>query len=931
MYFKVNIDTGDDGDKKGDEDDKNKPKTPTVAGGKPPKDKSWENAINAIKKYNDAYNKLLETNDAANAKLKANTYYWSEVEAYAKKAGLAIQNYDITTTEGATAALDMLRKKTKYDDDKKKVGEIILGVKMDEDENIQEELFDKLESKTEGIFDTYEISVELDKLHISKNATKDLFGVEHTSLDELRDKVISMKGDFDALGIKGEEAYKKYLEKISELEAKAQQDRIKKYIEFTRESMGERAKIMLDSFHELQDIESAFTLTETLAKDRGLISDDDISKMHELGLSMSELLMQAPSYMQGKLGFDKDKTDRLIAAYKDLNEQRDIASKYSKDEAERKLQEKDWEMFRGSDTFQLLFSDLTNASDKALSALISQLEKYEDQWDKLPLGQMKQLVKLLQEAKDAQAMLLHPSEVISTAKKSMSESGYDSETSAESAMVAAEIKLIELENELAIVTEIERLRAEGVKEEEIKKELGEKYREVNKDTRENLAKQKGYQEGIVQKAKDYITALNNIRKAYKEMGDRLTKIKSLVDKTFEGWDAINDLFEDDSISKSIAELSKGTSDAVFEAIQLVYSYKLAKEGLKNAGTEAEIFGAKMNIAMGIIGWIVLAIQLISKGLKFAFEAHDKMLQKQIDAQLEDIETLEKSYNKLKESIEDAYSAVDLGKLTREANDNLQSRISKTEELIALEEDKKKSDEDKISDYKDEISDMEAELAENIESTFSTLTDGILDNVIDATRDFVDAWYDAYEETGNGMKGLEESFKEMLLNMLKQQASMQLIAPYIADYKDWLKKYVDPNNGDDELTIDEARAWADQVRATFPEVDSLLSNFFEGAQSILGGEYGELSGLEKGIQGMTEEQAEVLAAYWNSCRFMLSNIDTNLAAIAASVLGRPNNSNPVVEAIQAQTSVITEIKEMFSSVIGSTGYPSGGSYIKTLEG
>lgn len=59
-----------------------------------------------------------------------------------------------------------------------------------------------------------------------------------------------------------------------------------------------------------------------------------------------------------------------------------------------------------------------------------------------------------------------------------------------------------------------------------------------------------------------------------------------------------------------------------------------------------------------------------------------------------------------------------------------------------------------------------------------MTAGILDDGLSAADAFVDAWLEAFQETGDGLKGLEDNFNEMLLNLVKRQAAMTLVAPLI---------------------------------------------------------------------------------------------------------------------------------------------------------
>jgi hypothetical protein len=97
------------------------------------------------------------------------------------------------------------------------------------------------------------------------------------------------------------------------------------------------------------------------------------------------------------------------------------------------------------------------------------------------------------------------------------------------------------------------------------------------------------------------------------------------------------------------------------------------------------------------------------------------------------------------------------------------------------------------------------------------------------------------------------------------------------------------------------------------------------------ETGELSGLQKGIQGITEDQAEVLASYWNSCRYLIANIDTTLSDMAANVLGNANNPNSIISELRKQTTILGEIRSQLASVIRSGGDSThNGDYIKVFD-
>jgi hypothetical protein len=215
-----------------------------------------------------------------------------------------------------------------------------------------------------------------------------------------------------------------------------------------------------------------------------------------------------------------------------------------------------------------------------------------------------------------------------------------------------------------------------------------------------------------------------------------------------------------------------------------------------------------------------------------------------------------------------------------------------------------------------------------EDTNSIITGGILDNVRDVARGFVDAWYEAFQETGAGISGLEDNFKEMFSEIVKQQAALQIVGSYTDLYKDWLQEYIKAETGDVELSVEEARAWAERVQKTFPEINSLLENFFTGTQDLMQSG-SEISGLSKDIQGVTETTAQVLEALLNSMRFYVADSNMRLRNIEAAFANDDIANNPLLNELRQQTALIRSIEEMFGSVIGRGNSSHSGAYLKVL--
>ena len=309
-----------------------------------------------------------------------------------------------------------------------------------------------------------------------------------------------------------------------------------------------------------------------------------------------------------------------------------------------------------------------------------------------------------------------------------------------------------------------------------------------------------------------------------------------------------------------------------------------------------------------------------------FSIGDKKKERQIQREIKKVEDLQHAYEKLEKAIDDAYSIDTLERSNKNAKANLQAQIDSYNKMIAAEEAKKKTDDERIKEWKYEIEDLEEQIEELGEQAFNEATNSILENVLNAATEFTDAWLEAFKETGDGLSGLEDNFKEAVTNMLKQQASMLITSTYVEKWKKNLEKYI--NTDDLELTTTEAKQWVEGVKNTLPQLSNALTEYFNAMKSagidLVGGN--EMSGLQRGIQGITESQADILASYWNSTRFFIANIDTTLTALASHVMGNSDVESPIISQLRIISSQTTAINTLLQSCARG-GHRLGGVGLK----
>ena len=823
------------------------------------KGKDWfaELAKN-IKDANKEFVSLNQTFDSFTAKQTVLDKFkgvFGETLAALKAKGINIQlgEIDFTTEEGSIEALKMLKSKLPETarQSRLEVEKALKDIKGEVSIRVKKESDEKLKNDVQKLFDQYDLSVELKKINVPKDVAKQLFNIDVTDLDGLRKAVEAMKPQFQ--GTDMEKSYNESIKKVTDLEAKAQVERAKTYAKYLLKSQSEAVKIKIEELRQIAEIQDKFEGE------------------------------QAKTMIDGV-----------------------------RRESRQKLQRQQWKDFQNTDMYSAMFGDLENMSGRAIDLIYDKLNTLKQSLGDLPAEDVKEImtqIKKLEEIKIAR-------DPFGELKKSMQQIRalqQDGKTVAvlQDQLRASNEAVAAAQEQIDAMDLIANARDKDLLKQEMGVEWTEKYNRYLGMTSKELSHNRDLQSYILEEQK-------KVAKSAKEglavNEEHVKNLKNTSDK----WEEVKNTFTDaasslmdalvaagvdaDSTAMVFAQMGVDLVDVVLQSVQLGIQLQIVQY-------QAMLAGKAFNSMLGVIGWIAMALQGITKLFSAIFGAGDKRKQKEIEAIQKQVENLSKAYDKLSESIDNAFS-LDLMKTdARKANQNLQQRINKYNEMIALEEAKKKTDKDKIEEWRDEIASLQDEIAENNKKIVSTATDGILDDVLSASKSFTDAWLEAFRETGEGLTGLESEFNDMMQNLVKQQASMIITQQYVNAWKKSLEQFINPE--DLELTTEEAKRWVSTVTNSLPQLNQALENYFNAMQQAgvdLSGESSgdKMSGLQRGIMGITEDQADILASYWNSTRFFVSNIDRNLAELKEHMMGGASSENPMLsqlKVIAAQTTAI----------------------------
>lgn len=822
--------------------------------------------ISLIKDMNKQYEKLSKTFSETVSKEKVIASYTHTINEAFKGTGININKIKFTSMQELLDSLKLLKPIAAKEGTEavNTLNAVLSQVQTEIDIDVAVKDQNKLKKKIEDLFSRYEISLDFEKLGIDKSIMSKFFDVEYLDMSGLKAQMNVLAPAFKAAGSDMLKVWEQYEQKVAELEAKAQQERLKTYLAYARGSIGERAKIKMEELRKLAEIEKTFTKKE-----------------------------QQP--------------------------EKEAAQKAVKEESYQKTQKLEWEEFQKTDTFINLFKDLDMASGALIDHAIEKLNEFKDNWKDMPLEDMRSIVSKINELQMQMATI----KPFSTGKDLKAQKDSRSLEVIQQENIAKEQKISDNNKEIAQLEEILRLKEEGRIVEEFahaesigKGDLVAEETEAIREQIEAKKRANKLTQSEIAANEKQLAIRKQFKRSLEEQANAINKSKDMANDLLDVFTELAGLFaDDDSMGMVFTQMGQDMLNTVLNTVALQIQ-------LQAAQIAAQGLGIAMNAAMGIIGWIVMGVQLLTQALSAIFKAHDKDLQNQIDDLTAQTENLEAKFESLEKAVDKAYSTDTLKQAAKDAEKYTKQMIANYEAMIELEKQKKKTDEEKIKEYEGSIA-AQREALEDLKQDMLESMGGVTD-YRSATQDFVDAWVEAYKECGDGLNGLQDNFTEFFDNLIKQQATMKVTEKFLEPFYDNLNLYLD----DYELTKDEMDKLREQAKNIAPE----LSKYLEELWNILGGSMGEtggsLSGLQAGIQGITESQAEIISAYLNSIRFFVSDNNSVMKQLRDYVIGTEENANPMLAQLRIIAQQTSAMRTLLDSVTQS-GHPKGQSGIRVF--
>lgn len=643
---------------------------------------------------------------------------------------------------------------------------------------------------------------------------------------------------------------------------------------------------------------------------------------------------------QQRIKEQQDTAERLIKSYKaQLSEQLQLDEQYYKDleeirdkfqntpDLQKRLEENAtkmynqksannaWKEFTSSDSYLNLFDNIEYYSTAALQSMKDKLVKMREELKDLSPTELKQIME--QEKKlDKQLNQRDPwNKLIKSLKeytKLRKENAKNEKDEAKARDLQAKYEK-QLRTQSKIVAE--KKAAYESATENIDAAL-EEY-EVEKNNYDLLVDKKKEQDKI-------IAGYDAANRALSQQAQKLQGIIQSLGKIDLGGGMVESI---SGITNSVSDFAHMLEDsfgvAIGEDLYEILDGVGALFGSLESFDITKPISSSLNVLTGLGKTI---------GSIFGIGNKNKKKEREIQRQIKNIESLGRAYDELKEKMEAAWSADDLRTQTKDTIANLDQQIESYENMINSEEAKKDSDRDRIDEWNDAINELKKTRQEILDQQKLELGGiGGESEYKDAASSFVQAWMDAFNETEDGLKALNENFDSFIENLIVKQATMRLAQGRLKELFEKIDESVTEGSvGGINLTKEELANIQALGESALKGLNEDLLALMEtlGYKGTSVGQKSELSALTQSIQGVSETTAEALEALLNSIRFFVNQQTTDIAAIRVllearySLESQSGESNPMIVELRVQTRYLEILSDRIDRVFAPSPNSKG---------
>lgn len=404
-----------------------------------------------------------------------------------------------------------------------------------------------------------------------------------------------------------------------------------------------------------------------------------------------------------------------------------------------------------------------------------------------------------------------------------------------------------------------------------------------------------------------------------------------------------------------------TVDTINAIAQSIQGVAQASEGVSKI-MEGDIIGGITDVISGawtaISGW---------------FEKKNKRINREIEQSEQKVTRLENAYKGLDRAVQKAFGDAEIG-ARRAAIANQQLQLVELKRQLALEKSRKKKDQDKQRIL--ELEGMITDLQYSIEDAMEEIVNSIMGtDAKSAAESFVSSMIDDFRNGEDWMLSFGESWDEMIDNMIMKAIVGRVIGDKMQEILDTIDKRIKNRTTKEQAAFEAAQKNADmtddEIRKRYKrsgytlndkgvenirkqyeaqlekalkdlqrasalnpedvdvfrdmgeEMKAYLQANFPDLMEQFGIKFGEaadkgLSGLQKGIQGITEETAGAIEAYMNNIAGQVFQQTTLQQQMVNLMEVNTGTNSQVLLALRESYQIMTSIRDWTISISNPAG-------------
>lgn len=268
----------------------------------------------------------------------------------------------------------------------------------------------------------------------------------------------------------------------------------------------------------------------------------------------------------------------------------------------------------------------------------------------------------------------------------------------------------------------------------------------------------------------------------------------------------------------------------------------------------------------VIGGTVNVIKGAWGAISSWFDNSNKRITREVERSERTVRQLELAYKDLEYQVEKAMGTAETA-ARRATIANKQQQLEELKRQLALEESRKKKnqDEDKMLELRGNIKDLQYEINNMTEEVVNNLTGS---DVKSAAEEFVDTWVEAWKAGETTLDAIGEKMDEVIQNIVKKAMTQKIVGALLQPLYNELDRMTSVGSeGGEELTIEELRQLAARAGIVSNDINTALGAFYGNLEQLglvakTQEQEQQLSALQQGIQGVTEQTANALEGYMN---------------------------------------------------------------------